>query len=247
MTIIPAIYIRHGNSVKLKQGKISTETIYSTDPVFIAKLWRAKGAKCIHVVDLDGAFSGININREIIKNICTSVDIPVEVGGGIRDMVKIKEVFSLGASYVILGTVAIYQPEIVKKSIEKYGSKKIIVAVDAKDGKVAVDAWKDVTFVGVLELVNKLKEMGIQKILHTDISRDGMLAGPNFVEVEKLLESGLDLIVSGGIKTIDDLIKLKKYKKNKVTAAIIGSALYTDGFKLEEVIKTLEELELNNY
>ncbi|MDR1926117.1 MAG: 1-(5-phosphoribosyl)-5-[(5-phosphoribosylamino)methylideneamino]imidazole-4-carboxamide isomerase [Endomicrobium sp.] len=243
MIIIPAIDIRQGNSVRLKQGKINAETIYSVDPVFIARLWRAKGARRIHVVDLDGALSGTNINREIIRNICTSVDIPVEVGGGIRDMDKIREVFDLGAELVVLGTVAVYNPEIVRKAICKYGAEKIIVAVDAKDGKVAIDGWKDVTPIDVLELVSRLKEMGVQKILYTDILRDGMFTGPDFAGLEKLSKSGMKIIASGGVKTIADLVKLKQKEKSGIVAAIVGSALYTDEFKLEDAIKTLEILE----
>ncbi|MDR3253559.1 MAG: 1-(5-phosphoribosyl)-5-[(5-phosphoribosylamino)methylideneamino]imidazole-4-carboxamide isomerase [Endomicrobium sp.] len=243
MIVIPAIDIRQGNSVRLKQGKIDAETVYSTDPVFIAKLWKAKGARRIHVVDLDGALSGVNINEYIIKNICASVDVPVEVGGGIRSMEKIDEVFKLGASYVILGTVAVYNPEIVRKAIDKYGPQKIIVAVDAKDGKVAIGGWKDITPVDILELVNRLKEIGVQEILYTDISRDGMFTGPDFVGLKKLSESGMRIIASGGVKTIDDIIKLTKYEKNGLFAAVVGSALYTDDFKLEDAIKTLEDLE----
>ncbi|MDR3256936.1 MAG: 1-(5-phosphoribosyl)-5-[(5-phosphoribosylamino)methylideneamino]imidazole-4-carboxamide isomerase [Endomicrobium sp.] len=243
MIVIPAVDIRQGNSVRLKQGKIDAETIYSTNPVFIAKLWSAKGAQRIHVVDLDGAFSGININKEIIKNICASIDIPVEVGGGIRNMDRIKEIFDMGAAYVILGTVAVYNPEIVRKALEKYGPEKIIVAVDAKDGKVAIGGWKDITPVDVLELVNRLKEIGVQEILYTDISRDGMFTGPDFIGLQKLSESGMRIISSGGVKTIDDLVKLKNYEKDGVFAAVVGSALYTDDFKLEDAIKTLESLE----
>ncbi|MCA6085336.1 1-(5-phosphoribosyl)-5-[(5-phosphoribosylamino)methylideneamino]imidazole-4-carboxamide isomerase [Candidatus Endomicrobiellum agilis] len=240
MIIIPAVDIRQGNSVRLKQGKIDAETIYSKDPVFIAKLWKSKGAKRLHVVDLDGAFSGINTNKEIIKNICAAVDIPVEVGGGIRNMEKIKEVFDLGATYVILGTVAFHDPEIVKKAINKYGPQKIIIAVDAKDGKIAISGWKDITSVEVLELVNGLKEIGVQEILYTDISRDGMFTGPDFIGLKKLFESDMRIIASGGVKTIDDLIRLKKYEKDGVFAAIVGSALYTDDFKLEDAIKKVE-------
>ncbi|OEG71787.1 1-(5-phosphoribosyl)-5-((5-phosphoribosylamino)methylideneamino)imidazole-4-carboxamide isomerase [Candidatus Endomicrobiellum trichonymphae] len=240
MIIIPAVDIRQGNSVRLKQGKIDAETIYSKDPVSIAKLWKSKGAKRLHVVDLDGAFSGTNINKDIIKNICAVVDIPVEVGGGIRNMDKIKESFDIGATYVILGTIAFNNPEIVKKAVDKYGSEKIIVAVDAKDGKVAISGWKDITSIDVSELVNKLKEIGVQEILYTDISRDGMLAGPDFAGLKKLSESGMRIIASGGVKTIDDLVKLKKYEKDGVFAAIVGSALYTDDFKLEDAIEKIE-------
>jgi len=240
MIVIPAVDIRQGNSVRLKQGKIDAETIYSTDPVFIAKLWKAKGARRIHVVDLDGAFSGMNINKDIIRNICAAVDVPVEVGGGIRDMNKVKEVFDMGASYAILGTVAVYNPEIVRKSIDKYGPGKIIVAVDAKEGKVAIGGWKDITPVEILELVDKLKEIGVEEILYTDISRDGMFAGPDFAGLKKLSKSGMRIIASGGVKTVDDLIELKKCEGDGIFAVVVGSALYTDDFKLEEAIKKVE-------
>ncbi|MDR2666449.1 MAG: 1-(5-phosphoribosyl)-5-[(5-phosphoribosylamino)methylideneamino]imidazole-4-carboxamide isomerase [Endomicrobium sp.] len=240
MIVIPAIDIRQGNSVRLKQGKIDAETIYSTDPVFIAKLWKAKGAQRIHVVDLDGAFNGMNINKDIIRNICMEVDIPVEVGGGIRDMDKIKEIFDMGASYVVLGTVAVYNPEIVRKSIDKYGPKKIIVAVDAKNGKIAIGGWKDITPVDILELVDRLKKVGVEDILYTDISRDGMFTGPDLSGLGKLCGSNLRIIASGGVKSIDDLVELKRYEEEGVFAAIVGSALYTNDFKLEDAIKRVE-------
>ncbi|MDR3113693.1 MAG: 1-(5-phosphoribosyl)-5-[(5-phosphoribosylamino)methylideneamino]imidazole-4-carboxamide isomerase [Endomicrobium sp.] len=240
MIVIPAIDIRQGNSVRLKQGKIDAETIHSTDPVFIAKLWKAKGAQRIHVVDLDGAFNGVGKNREIIKNICSAVDIPVEAGGGIRTLDDVKELFDLGASYVILGTVAIYNPDVVRKAVRRYGAEKIIAAVDAKDGKVAIGGWKDVTPVDVLDLAGQLKESGIETLLYTDISRDGMLTGPDFSGLKKLAKTKMKIIASGGIKTIDDVKNLKKLEKSGVFAAIVGSALYTDDFKLEEAIKTAE-------
>ncbi|MDR1194977.1 MAG: 1-(5-phosphoribosyl)-5-[(5-phosphoribosylamino)methylideneamino]imidazole-4-carboxamide isomerase [Endomicrobium sp.] len=240
MIVIPAIDIRQGNSVRLKQGKIDAETIHSTDPVFIAKLWKAKGAERIHVVDLDGAFNGTGQNSAIIKEICKSVDIPVEVGGGIRSMERVNEVFKKGASYAILGTVAVYNPEIVRKAIDKHGPEKIIVAVDTKDGKVAIGGWKDITPLDVCELIEKLKECGVEEILYTDISRDGMLTGPDFEGLKKLSKSGMRIIASGGVRTVDDLVKLKEYEKYGVFAAIVGSALYTDDFKLEEAIKILE-------
>lgn len=243
MIVIPAIDIRQGNSVRLKQGKIDAETVHSTDPVFIAKLWKAKGAQRIHVVDLDGAFNGTSQNSEIIKEICKTTDVPVEVGGGIRTLEKVDEVFKWGASFAILGTVAIYNPEIVRKAVEKYGAHKIIVAVDAMDGKVAIGGWKDITPVEVPTLIEKLKECGVEEILYTDISRDGMLTGPDFKGLKKLSKSGMRIIASGGVKTIDDLIKLKEYEKDGVFAAIVGSALYTDDFKLEEAIRTMQSLD----
>ncbi|MCL1972711.1 MAG: 1-(5-phosphoribosyl)-5-[(5-phosphoribosylamino)methylideneamino]imidazole-4-carboxamide isomerase [Endomicrobia bacterium] len=243
MIVIPAVDIRQGNSVMLKQGKLEDETVHSTDPVFMAKLWKAKGAERIHVIDLDGSFNGTTQNQEIIKKICESVDIPVQVGGGIRDMKRVDEIFKMGASYVILGTVAVYNPEIVRQAVEKYGSKKIIVAVDAKDGKVAIGGWKDVTPVSALDLIEKLKTFGVEEIIYTDIARDGMLSGPDFEGLKKISKSGMRIIVSGGITTVEDIIKLKEYEKDGVFGAIVGSALYTDNFKLEDAIRTLESME----
>lgn len=240
MIIIPAIDIRKGNSVRLKQGKINAETIHSNNPVEIAKLWQSKGAKRIHVVDLDGAFSGENINKEIIRQICGSVSVPVEIGGGIRTLEKIEEILNIGASYAILGTVAVYNPEIVKEAVNKFGADKLIVAVDAKNGMVAAKGWEDVTSVSVMSLVTKLKDNGIKEILYTDISRDGMLTGPDYSGLKKLSSTGMKIIASGGIKTVDDILKLKEYEKDGVFAAIVGSALYTDDFNLEEAIKQVE-------
>jgi phosphoribosylformimino-5-aminoimidazole carboxamide ribotide isomerase len=241
MIVIPAIDIRQGNSVRLKQGKIDAETIHSTDPVFMAKLWKAKGAKRIHVVDLDGAFNGVGQNGEIIKNICSAVDIPVEAGGGVRTLAAVKDLFEAGASYAILGTVAVYNPDVVRKAVAKYGAEKIIVALDAKDGKVAIGGWKDVTHVDVLELAGQLKDAGVSQILYTDISRDGMLTGPDFKGLKNLAKTKMKIIASGGVKTVGDIKKLKELEESGVFAVIVGSALYTDDFKLEEAIKTAEE------
>ncbi|MDR0915135.1 MAG: 1-(5-phosphoribosyl)-5-[(5-phosphoribosylamino)methylideneamino]imidazole-4-carboxamide isomerase [Endomicrobium sp.] len=244
MIIIPAIDIRQGKSVRLKQGKLDAETIYSNDPLFLAKLWQAKGAERIHIVDLDGAFSCINNNREIIKQICSSINIPIEVGGGIRDLEKINEIFDLGATYVILGTVAIYNPDIIRRAIEKYGSDKILVSIDARCGKIAIDGWKDVTAIDVLELLTELYKIGIHEIIYTDITRDGMFTGPDISGISKLNEfcdNKIRIIASGGIKTVHDIIKLKKYKN--VVATIVGSALYTNDFNLEDSIKKLHEVD----
>jgi phosphoribosylformimino-5-aminoimidazole carboxamide ribotide isomerase len=243
MIIIPAIDIRQGKSVRLKQGKLDAETIYSNDPLFLAKLWQAKGAERIHVVDLDGAFNCISNNREVIKQICSYINIPIELGGGIRDMDKIDEMFNIGATYVILGTVAIYNPDIIRKAIDKYGQDKIIISIDAKDGKVAIDGWKDVTAIDVFELLKELYKIGIHEIIYTDITRDGMFTGPDISGISKLNEfcnNKIRIIASGGIKTVQDIIKLKKYKN--VIATIVGSALYTNDFKLEDSIKNVREL-----
>jgi phosphoribosylformimino-5-aminoimidazole carboxamide ribotide isomerase len=243
MIVIPAIDIRLGNVVVLKQGKLESEVVHSADPVFIAKLWKAKGAQRLHIIDLDGALSGTNINKEIIKKICFSVNIPVQVGGGMRSLDTIKEAFKYGADSVILGTVAVYDPKIVKKAIKKYGSKKIIVSVDSKDGKVVIGGWKDLTHLNILEYINNLKEIGVQEILYTDILRDGMFTGPDYEGTKKFSDTGMRIIVSGGIRSIEDLVKLRTYEKSGVYAAVVGSALYTEEFKLEDAVKTIKVLE----
>jgi phosphoribosylformimino-5-aminoimidazole carboxamide ribotide isomerase len=235
MILIPAIDIRQGNSVRLKQGKIKHETIYSNDPVSVAKIWESCGAKCIHVVDLDGAFSGESKNKEIIKRICSGVDTPVHVGGGIRSLEKISEIFSLGVAKAVLGTLAVSNIQIVKESIKEYGKERIIVAVDAKDGKVAVNGWNDMTSIDVLSLVDNLKDIGVQNVLYTDISRDGMFYGPDYKGIKKLLKKDIKVIASGGIKTEDDVIKLKQCG---VFGAVVGSALYKEEFNLKRSIET---------
>jgi phosphoribosylformimino-5-aminoimidazole carboxamide ribotide isomerase len=241
MIIIPAIDIRDGKSVRLKQGKINSEVIHSTDPVFIAKLWKAKGAKCIHIVDLDGSFNGICINKKIVADICSSVDIFVEISGGIRNIEQIIEMFDFGVKYVVLGTVAVSNPDVVKKAINKYGEEKIIVSVDSINEKVAINGWKDITEINIFDFISRLEGYGIKKILYTDISRHGMLTGPNFLSLKKILKNNIDVIVSGGIGSINDLIKLKKYEKKGVVSVIIGNALYIDKIKFEDAIKIIED------
>ncbi|MDD2524164.1 MAG: 1-(5-phosphoribosyl)-5-[(5-phosphoribosylamino)methylideneamino]imidazole-4-carboxamide isomerase [Endomicrobiaceae bacterium] len=242
MLIIPAVDIRQGNCVMLQQGKIADETIYSKDPVFMAKLWKAKGAERLHVVDLDGSFSGNQSNNTIIGNICLSVDMPVQIGGGIRSMKRIDEIFTLGASYAILGTVAIYNPDVVRQAIEKYGSERIIVAVDIFEDKVAIGGWKEITPVTTLEMIDKLKNMGVKEIIYTDISKDGMLKGPNIDGLKKIAKaSKMNVIASGGVTTIDDVKKIAKLEKIGVIGAIVGKALYTEDFKLEEAIRALNK------
>ncbi|MDD3053365.1 MAG: 1-(5-phosphoribosyl)-5-[(5-phosphoribosylamino)methylideneamino]imidazole-4-carboxamide isomerase [Endomicrobiia bacterium] len=242
MLIIPAVDIRQGNCVMLQQGKIADETIYSKDPVFMAKLWKAKGAERLHVVDLDGSFSGNQSNNAIIGNICLSVDMPVQIGGGIRSMKRIDEIFTLGASYAILGTVAIYNPDVVRQAIDKYGSERIIVAVDIFEDKVAIGGWKEITPVTTLEMIDKLKNMGVKEIIYTDISKDGMLKGPNIDGLKKIAKaSKMNVIASGGVTTIDDVKKIAKLEKIGVIGAIVGKALYTEDFKLEEAIRALNK------
>ena len=221
----------------LKQGRIEDETVYSKDPAFISKLWQAKGAKRLHVVDLDGAFNGMPQNLEIIKKIRAGTEVPMQVGGGVRSLKTIDILMENGINYVILGTLAIYNPEILRQAIEKYGPR-IIAAVDARDGKVAIGGWKDTTHVEALELVLKLREMGAKEIIFTDIKKDGMMEGPNIEGLREIAEKGkIDGIASGGVSSLDDIRKLKPLEASGVKGAIIGKALYTEDIKLEEALK----------
>ncbi|MCX5778259.1 MAG: 1-(5-phosphoribosyl)-5-[(5-phosphoribosylamino)methylideneamino]imidazole-4-carboxamide isomerase [Elusimicrobia bacterium] len=240
MLIIPAIDIRDGNCVMLQQGKIEDETIYSKDPVFMAKLWQMKGARRLHVVDLDGAFSGMPRNLEIIKKIRAAVDIPMEVGGGIRSIKAVETLIDIGVNYIILGTVVVYNPAILRQALDAYGDK-IIVALDARDGKVAIGGWKDTTAVDAVELAQKMKAMKVAQILFTDINKDGMMAGPNLSALKTMAEeSGVPILASGGVTTLEDIVALKALEPAGISGAIIGKALYTESIKLDEAIKSAQ-------
>jgi phosphoribosylformimino-5-aminoimidazole carboxamide ribotide isomerase len=237
MNIIPAIDIRDGNCVMLTQGKIENETVYSKDPVFIAKLFQAKGAKRLHVVDLDGAFVGFPKNIEIVQKIRAAVDIPIQFGGGVRNEKTVDKLVGMGIDYVIIGTIAIYNPEVLRKAFEKYRSK-IIVAIDARDNKVAIGGWKETTSVGPQEHAAKIKEMGVEEVIYTDIAKDGTLEGPNIEGIKAFLDySKLKVIASGGISNIEDVKKLVELEKDGLSGVVIGKALYTENIKLEDVLK----------
>ncbi len=241
MLVIPAIDLRGGQCVRLEQGKLEKETIFSKDPVFIAKLWQAQGAKMLHIVDLDGAFCGVSQNTRIIKKIIKAVNIPVEVGGGIRNFKTIKKLLSKNINRVVLGTVAVYDPSLVRKSIEEFG-KRVVVGIDAYGGKVAISGWKDVTSVKAIELAKKLESWGISEIIFTDIAKDGMMQGPNMRSIKKIAKAvNIPIIVSGGISSLKDVKKIKKLEKYGVRGMIIGKALYTEAVKLKEAINIAEE------
>jgi phosphoribosylformimino-5-aminoimidazole carboxamide ribotide isomerase len=240
MLIIPAIDLRAGNAVMLTQGKIDAETVYSKDPVLMAKLWQAKGAKRLHVVDLDGAFQGNPGNTEIIRNIRASVTVPVQTGGGVRSMKAIDSLIEMGIDYVILGTVAVYNPGLLREAVDKYGTK-IILALDVRDSKVAIAGWKETTAVDALELLSKAKGMGVKEIIYTDIKKDGMMQGTNIEGIRNIAQATkLKVIASGGVSKLQDVADIKALEEYGVTGVIIGKALYTDAIKLEDAINTAE-------
>lgn len=239
MIIIPAIDLKDGLCVRLLQGRKDDATVYSDDPASTAQRWEFCGAKLLHVVDLDGAFTGNQKNIESIRKIREAVKMDIEVGGGIRDMERIEMLISIGIDRIILGTVAIENPELVKEACKKY-SGRVLVGIDARDGFVAVKGWVEVTQVSAKELALRMERHGVAGIIYTDISRDGMMTGPNIDAIREMVKAvRIPVIASGGVSSIEDIKRLMSI--NGLYGAIIGKALYSGAIDLKEAIKIASE------
>ncbi len=238
MIIFPAIDIKDNKCVRLSQGDFDKINIYSNEPFDMAVKWKDEGASFLHLVDLDGARSEEIINKESIEKIAKNIGIPVQVGGGIRSEEKVKSLIDIGVERVIVGTIAVENKELLKNLVSKY-KEKIVVSIDAKNGKVALRGWEVVSDVDSIDLCKELEETGVKTIVYTDISKDGMLEGPNF-EIYKLLseQTSLNIIASGGISSIDDI---KKLKNMNIYGAITGKALYDNKIELKEALKCSQE------
>lgn len=238
MQIYPAIDLKNGQCVRLKQGRFDDVTSYGDDPVQRAKIWEQTGATYIHVVDLDGARTGNSYNKEAIKKIVSSVNVPVQTGGGIRSMRDIEQRIDAGVSRVIIGTAAVNNPELVKEAVKIYGDK-IAVGIDASKGMVATDGWEKISDVPAIVLCKKMAEIGVKTVVYTDISKDGMMSGPNIESTKELVkQSGINIIASGGVSTMSDLEGIKSIGAQGV---IIGKALYQGALDLKEVIERFEK------
>jgi phosphoribosylformimino-5-aminoimidazole carboxamide ribotide isomerase len=238
MRLYPAIDIINGQAVRLVQGDYKKETVYDKDPVQVAKQWEDAGATYIHVVDLDGAQDGTWKNRETISNIVKSVHIPVQTGGGIRSLEDIEERLSVGIARVILGTVAIKNPDLVLEAVRKFGSEAIVVGIDAKEGMVAIHGWEQVSDISALDLCLKVKSMGVTTVIYTDIAKDGMMLGTNIEQTSQLIiETGMEIIASGGVSCYEDIQKVSEIKAEGV---IVGKALYTKAIDLKTAIQRFE-------
>lgn len=238
MELYPAIDIKNGQCVRLRQGKFDDVIIYSNNPVDIAKEWEACGASFIHLVDLDGALCGHAVNAEVIRKIASTVNIPVEVGGGIRNIKDIEDVLALGVSRVIIGTKAVENPNFIKEAVDKFGADKIVAGVDAKDGLVAIHGWEKVSNIKAVDLCMEMKKLGIKTIIYTDISKDGMLSGPNVYQTKLLSDqTGLDIIASGGVSGLKDL---ELVDEAGIHGAIIGKALYEKKIDLRQAVAMFE-------
>ena len=234
MEIFPAIDIRNGNVVRLTEGDYNRMTVYGSSPLEMAETFIKKGAKNLHMVDLDGAKDGTPVNFDVIKSVAETGKLFVEVGGGIRDEKRIEDYLSLGVNRVILGTVAVRNFKFVEDSVKKYGDK-IAVGVDARDGKVAVSGWLETTEIDSLEFCEKLRDAGVKTVIYTDISKDGTLSGTNLEIYKQLTEiNGLDIIASGGI-TFED--EIKELASINTYGAIVGKAVYAGKLDLERILK----------
>lgn len=240
--LIPAIDLKGGHCVRLKQGRMNDATDYGDDPVAMALHWQSLGATRLHVVDLDGAFAGRPANRPAIAAICNALDIPVQLGGGLRNMEMIENMLHLGVQRVILGSVAVSEPQIVRLACRAFPGR-ICVGIDAKNGRVAVHGWDDVTDVAAVDLARQFEDAGVAAIIYTDIARDGMLSGPNIDETVHLARSvSVPVIVSGGIATLDDVLRCAAQAEAGIAGAITGRAIYEGTLDFADTLRQLREV-----
>ena len=241
MLLIPAIDLKNGSCVRLLQGDFDKETVYSNDPAAMAVKFEEAGAKRLHLVDLDGSFDGIGANISSIRSILKNVSIPVQIGGGLRTEKDIDTMMNLGVSSVIVGTMAVKFPAVLEKLLNKYTDEQIILGVDARNRKVSIEGWKENTQIKDVKFALKWKNFGIKRVVFTDISRDGMLGGPNLVALREMAEhTGLKIVASGGVSSIDDLEQLKKLEAYGVDQVISGKAIYERKIDLKRVFKCLQ-------
>jgi len=232
--IIPAIDLKSGHCVRLEQGEMSRETLFSTHPVEVARHWESLGSKMLHIVDLEGAIMGEPQNQDAIYQILRSVAIPLQLGGGIRNLKTIEHYLSLGVKRVVVGTIAYQQPSLLEEACQKF-PHQIVVSIDAKGGKIAIKGWRETTAERATDLVKDLEGKGIEAIVFTDIKRDGMMSGPNVKGIKQMAEAThIPLIASGGVTTLNHIKELLELEDYGVGGVIIGRALYEGRIDLRE-------------
>jgi len=250
MIVIPAIDIRGGRCVRLVQGRPEDETVFSDDPVEMARRWTREGAERLHVVNLDGAFAadrGDNaalLNRRIIADMAAAVNVPIQLGGGLHSIEDIEEALRLGVDRVILGTVAVEKSEVVMNAVHRWGADCILVGIDGRNGMAMTHGWQRESSTSVLDLALHMKSMGIMRIVYTDVQRDGMLVGVNLEATAEIArDSGLRVIASGGVRSLDDIVALLPLEREGVEGVIAGRALYTGFLDLGEALRVCERAE----
>jgi phosphoribosylformimino-5-aminoimidazole carboxamide ribotide isomerase len=235
MILIPAIDLKEGHCVRLRQGNMDDSTVFSDDPVSMAAKWVEQGCTRLHLVDLDGAFEGEPVHADVIEEICTSFpDMPIQIGGGIRNIATVESYLEAGVSYVILGTMAVKRPEFITQLCAEFPGN-VIVGIDAKDGKVAVHGWAEGSEHTAEELALRFEDQGVAAIVYTDISRDGMMQGVNVEATRQLAEAiSVPVIASGGVTDMDCIVRLNEVKAAGIEGVIIGRALYERTINLPE-------------
>ena len=237
MLLIPAIDLKNGQCVRLRQGRLDDVTVFSNDPVSMAKRWADEGAQRIHVVDLDGAFKGVPGNLKAVEQIAAAVKVPVQVGGGIRDEETVQNYLNAGVQYVIIGTKAVNAPHFLRDLCIEFPNH-VMVSLDAKDGRLALNGWSKLTHHDAVEMAVHCERDGVASIVYTDIGRDGMMEGFNVEATSKLANAvTTPVFASGGVSTLDDIRKLKEIEHTGVAGAVIGRALYENSFTLAEANK----------
>jgi len=234
--IIPAIDLRDGAVVRLHRGQADQVTHYSCDPVSVAREWNEQGATWVHVVDLDGAFSGRPKHLAVLERMVKASDAPIEFGGGLRSLLDIEQALRIGVARVILGSAALTNPKLIAKVVKRYG-EKIAVAVDVREGKVRTFGWQEESGESPLDTAQRLKPTGIVRIIYTDIQQDGTMGGPNIEATKQIaIDSGLKVIASGGVSALDDIRAVKRMESFGIEGVIVGKALYERRFTLAEAI-----------
>jgi phosphoribosylformimino-5-aminoimidazole carboxamide ribotide isomerase len=241
MLIIPAIDIKDGRCVRLYQGEMEKDTVYYESPVEAAKHWVEQGAELIHVVDLNGAVEGRPVHKQEVAAICMGFGVPVELGGGLRSFEAIEESMALGVARVVLGTAAYEDPDFLRAVCKRFPGK-IVVGIDARDGRIAIKGWKEDTSMDAVELAERCQEDGASRIIYTDISRDGTSLGVNAEEMLRIARAvKIPIIASGGVASLDDIRRLKALENDGVEGVIVGRALYSGAFTLREAIEVAAE------
>ncbi|MBM3130699.1 MAG: 1-(5-phosphoribosyl)-5-[(5-phosphoribosylamino)methylideneamino]imidazole-4-carboxamide isomerase [Chloroflexi bacterium] len=244
MIIFPAVDLRHGRVVRLQQGRADAETKYSDDPAQVAARWQNEGAEWLHIVNLDGAFGdskGVQLNAPALQAILTTVSIPVQFGGGLRDLASIESAFARGVARVVIGTAAIENPQLVSDALARFGTARIVIGIDARAGKVATHGWRTQSPISNLDLAKQMSERGVVRIVYTDIARDGMLRGVDTNAMAELARAAnVRVIASGGVASLRDIEALAA--QEEVEGAIVGQALYTGAINLEEAIAVAHRL-----
>jgi phosphoribosylformimino-5-aminoimidazole carboxamide ribotide isomerase len=241
MIVIPAVDIKDGRAVRLRQGRMSEETVYSDDPVQMARTWYSKGAERIHLVDLDGAVGGKRVNGEVIREIARSVPVPVELGGGIRNLASVEFYLDAGVAWVILGTAAHKHPNLVEEACRRYPGR-VMLAIDARGSRLAVEGWTEDTERSAVQVAKSFEGQGIAAVIYTDIQRDGMSVGPSLQATGELARAlKTPVIASGGISGLEDIRKVMTLARHGVVGVITGRALYEGTLDLEEAIRVGKE------